>query len=179
MYSFSIWNQSVGPCPVLTVASWPAYRFLKRQLRWSEGMLNMVKWWWEPLIWDMTPTALFNLVSKTLHNHSLAASSPLPPHKTWGSPHNGLTVFQLHDLLLVFHWSLSPLLIPHPCCLRHCFFHGLFLMWSHLWNFSQNFRILILSSGLQRRRQWHPTPVLSPGKSHGWRSLVGCSPWGR
>ena len=29
------------------------------------------------------------------------------------------------------------------------------------------------------RRQWHPTPVLLPGKSHGWRSLVCCSPWGR
>ena len=29
-----------------------------------------------------------------------------------------------------------------------------------------------------RRRQWHPTPVLLPRKSHGWRSLVGCSPWG-
>ena len=28
-------------------------------------------------------------------------------------------------------------------------------------------------------RQWHPTPVLLPGKSHGWRSLVGWSPWGR
>ena len=28
------------------------------------------------------------------------------------------------------------------------------------------------------RRQWHPTPVLLPGESHGWRSLVGCSPWG-
>ena len=27
-----------------------------------------------------------------------------------------------------------------------------------------------------RRRQWHPTPVLLPGKSHGWRSLVGYSP---
>ena len=27
--------------------------------------------------------------------------------------------------------------------------------------------------------EWHPTPVLLPGKSHGWRSLVGCSPWGR
>ena len=27
-------------------------------------------------------------------------------------------------------------------------------------------------------RQWHPTPVLLPGKSHGWRSLVGCSSWG-
>ena len=31
----------------------------------------------------------------------------------------------------------------------------------------------------QRRRQWQPTPVLLPGKSHGQRSLVGCSPWGR
>ena len=30
----------------------------------------------------------------------------------------------------------------------------------------------------RRWRQWHPTPVLLPGKSHGWRSLVGCSPWG-
>ena len=29
------------------------------------------------------------------------------------------------------------------------------------------------------RRQWHPTPVLLTGKSHGRRSLVGCSPWGR
>ena len=27
------------------------------------------------------------------------------------------------------------------------------------------------------RRQWHPTPVLLPGKYHGRRSLVGCSPW--
>ena len=32
---FPIWNQSVVPCPVLTVASWPVYRFLRRWLRWS------------------------------------------------------------------------------------------------------------------------------------------------
>ena len=32
---------------------------------------------------------------------------------------------------------------------------------------------------LYRRRQWHPTPVLLPGKSHGRRSLVGCRPWDR
>ena len=32
---------------------------------------------------------------------------------------------------------------------------------------------------VRRRRRWHPTPVLLPGKSHGQRSLVGCSPWGR
>ena len=30
----------------------------------------------------------------------------------------------------------------------------------------------------KQRRQWHPTPVLLPGKSHGQRSLVGCHPWG-
>ena len=30
-----------------------------------------------------------------------------------------------------------------------------------------------------QRRQWQPTPVLLPGKSHGRRSLVGCSLWGR
>ena len=32
---------------------------------------------------------------------------------------------------------------------------------------------------LSWRRQWHPTPVLLPGKSHGRRSLVGCHLWGR
>ena len=28
------------------------------------------------------------------------------------------------------------------------------------------------------RRKWQPTPVFLPAKSHGWRSLVGYSPWG-
>ena len=39
--------------------------------------------------------------------------------------------------------------------------------------------IFVLAMGGEQRRQWHPTPVLLPGKSHGRRSLVGCSPWGR
>ena len=30
-----------------------------------------------------------------------------------------------------------------------------------------------------QRRQWHPTQEFLPGKSHGRRSLVGCSPWGQ
>ena len=37
----------------------------------------------------------------------------------------------------------------------------------------------VASSSYSRRRQWHPTPVFLPGKSHGRRSLVGYSPWGR
>ena len=36
-----------------------------------------------------------------------------------------------------------------------------------------------MTRDLFRRRQWHPTPVLLPGKSHGRRSLVGCHLWGR
>ena len=44
--------------------------------------------------------------------------------------------------------------------------------------FLQDQEIGFLVSEL-RRRQWHPTPVLLPGKSHGRRSLVGCSSWGR
>ena len=37
---------------------------------------------------------------------------------------------------------------------------------------------LHVTSIYERRRQWHPTPVLLPGNSHGWKSLAGCSPWG-
>ena len=49
--------------------------------------------------------------------------------------------------------------LQHPLIIRHSLF--------------------MATQMLQQRRQWHPTPVLLPGKSHGWRSLVGCSPWGR
>ena len=38
---------------------------------------------------------------------------------------------------------------------------------------------VFVSSWNHWRRQWQATPVLLPRKSHGWRSLVGCSPWGR
>ena len=38
--------------------------------------------------------------------------------------------------------------------------------------------VLVAHALVPRRRQWHPTPVLLPGKSHGRRSLEGCSPWG-
>ena len=40
-------------------------------------------------------------------------------------------------------------------------------------------QVIALASTRNQRRQWHPTPVLLPGKSHGRRSLVGYSPWGR
>ena len=44
---FPIWNQSIVPCPVLTVASWPVYRFLESQVRWS-GIPISFKWGFIP-----------------------------------------------------------------------------------------------------------------------------------
>ena len=38
---------------------------------------------------------------------------------------------------------------------------------------------LSLFTFMHWRRKWQPTPVFLPGESHEWRSLVGCSPWGR
>ena len=57
---------------------------------------------------------------------------------------------------------------PHPCSDA---INRVFLV-------TQFIPITISSVNLWRR-QWHPTPVLLPGKSHGRRSLVGCSPGGR
>ena len=53
---FSIWNQSVVPCLVLTVASWPAYRFLRRQVRWF-GI---------PISWRIFRSLLWSTQSKAL-----------------------------------------------------------------------------------------------------------------
>ena len=53
---FPIWNQSFVPCPVLTVVSWPAYRFLRRQVRWS-GILISLRIV-HSLLWSTQPKAL-------------------------------------------------------------------------------------------------------------------------
>ena len=37
---------------------------------------------------------------------------------------------------------------------------------------------LSLFTFMHWRRKWQPTPVFLAGESQGWRSLVGCSPWG-
>ena len=53
---FPIWNQSVVPCSVLTVASWPEYRLLRGQVRWS-GM---------PICWRIFHSLLWSTQSKAL-----------------------------------------------------------------------------------------------------------------
>ena len=53
---FPIWSQTVVPCPVLTVASWPAYSFLRRQVRWF-GI---------PISWRIFHSLLWSTQSKAL-----------------------------------------------------------------------------------------------------------------
>ena len=59
---FQIWNQSVVPCPVLTVASWPEYRFLRRQVRWSGIPIS----WriFHSLLWSTQFASLFLSIKK-------------------------------------------------------------------------------------------------------------------
>ena len=64
----------------------------------------------------------------------------------------------------MFSYSLTPFI---PCT----FFYSVSV-------FLLNQCFLWLSFSFVWRRRWHTTLVLLPGKSHGWRSLVGCSPWG-
>ena len=79
---------------------------------------------------------------------------------------NGLTLF--HDDLLSAGCSLIML--------------NIYLSWPH--SFIACYRLYIMLMYIMYflyplwRRQWQPTPVLLPGKSHGWRSLVGCRLWG-
>ena len=60
---------------------------------------------------------------------------------------------------------------------RHVWESGIWNWWGGLgeWNLSTDDGVLFAWG----RRWWQPTPVTLPGKSHGWRSLEGCSPWGR
>ena len=39
--SFPMWNQSIVPCKILTIASWPIYRFFRRQVRWSDISISL------------------------------------------------------------------------------------------------------------------------------------------
>ena len=100
----------------------------------------------------------------SLQPHGLQPSRLLYP---WDSPgkNTGVDSLLLNAVLQLLsdHEVLVTSLFPFLSCL---------LGNSHLVTFSTS-----LLSRLEKALA--PTPVLSPGKSHGWRSLVGCSPWGR
>ena len=91
-----------------------------------------------------------------------------------------LTMLKLLTVWITTNWKiLKEMGIPDylTCLLRNLYadreatvrtLHGTtdwFKIWKRVWH--------------SWRRKWQPTPVFLPGESHGRRSLVGCSPWGR
>ena len=104
-----------------------------------------------------------SVMSNSLRPHELQHSqAPLSITNSWSL----LKLMSIESVLPSSHLILyHPLLLPPPNRLQH---QSLFQ-----WVNSSFY------SDLKLRWQWHPTPVLLPGKSHGCRSLVGCSPWNR
>ena len=71
------------------------------------------------------------------------------------------------------HHALTPFILSCQGFCSSTYWH--WQDWNMFYLLLKSFCIL---SRTLRRRQWHPTPLLLPGKSHGWRSLEDCSPWG-
>ena len=115
----------------------------------------------------------------------------LPVHLGW--------VILLPSVFLFIKWGhwyhvLHSVLVMTAWVKPICFLtQNKFYMWNVIIiRFAVSYTLLIADEYFERtclflnctncsyqRRQWHPTPVLLPGKSHGQRSLVGCSPWSR
>ena len=77
---FLIWDQNVVPCPVLTIASWTAYRFLRRQVKWS-GI---------PISLRIRPSSLSVSLSHQETSISLL-SFPIRRQPEWNHSHRKLT----------------------------------------------------------------------------------------
>ena len=87
---------------------------------------------------------------------------------------NPYLLYLLHCRWILYHWATREAQTQNYGSINY-------VRWKIWFNCSLceiDLDILPLCNMPARRRQWHPTPVLLPGESHGWRSLVGYSPWG-
>ena len=148
---FPIWNQSVVPCPILTIASWPAYRFLKRHVRWS-GI---------PISFRIFHSLLWSTQSK-----ALMYSIKLKKMFSW----NSLAFSMIQWMLAI--WSLVPL--PFLNQLEHLEVHGSHIAEAWVGEFEHyftsvwdecNWVVVWAFFGIAFLRDWNenwPFPVLWP-----------------
>ena len=125
-------------------------------------------------------TFLWKLLCRS--EHSLAFGSHLhgPNQRPYTSkesnsragPKSHTSESKMHEALQI----LSVIVISFPAFIACRFLDRSHSDWREMVPHRVSF--LTYTSTLFQRRQWHPTPVLLPGLSHGRRSLVGCSPWG-
>ena len=87
---------------------------------------------------------------------TLQSKGPLQHHCSKGS--------------ILWHSAFSMVQISHPCMTT-----GKITALTRRTLLAKSIHCFLI--GCLQRRQWQRTPVFLPGKSHGWRSLVGCGPW--
>ena len=114
-----------------------------------------------PTLYDPWTVAHQALLSTGLSGHEYRGGLPYPFPGIF--PSQGLNLGFLHCGRILYHLSHSK---EHHCELMLLLVFNMIQV--EFWK----------SCNSRCRRQWHPTPVLLPGKSHGQRSLVGCGPWG-
>jgi len=123
---FPIWNQSVIPCSIVTVPSWPAYRFLKRQVTWSANMYHGC------IPMDVYGCLILNPLPSPSPSHSSGLSQCTGPwhpvsctkpglafYFTYGNMHAPLLFSQIIPLLASSIESKSLLFISVPLLLSH------------------------------------------------------------
>ena len=98
----------------------------------------------------------------------------------------GISHFMVHHFIVLYRYSFFKkiatlhcinLLVPSPIAFANFISQCHILVIFEI--FHTFFFFYYICMVTFQRRQWHPTPVLLSRKSHGCRSLVGCSPWGR
>ena len=107
--------------------------------------------------------SVFIINTKGKHGYHLASQTwaSVLPSRTWPGKEDNLSHKRIQEFVISFLFFIF--LVPLALTLFSLSLHPPFI--------STTFKC-------GRRRQWQPIPVLLPGKSHGQRSLVGCSPWG-
>ena len=195
---FPIWNQSIIPCLVLTVASWPTYRFLRRQVRWSGipislristvFVMHTFKGTWEKAMAPHSSTLAWR-IPWTEEPGRVQSMGSLRVRQDWAT---SLSLFTFHfhalEKEMATHSSVLAWRIPgmgEPGGLpRSRGSHRVWHDWSDLaaaaaaWSLKDfpvgttvKKRLNPWIRKIPWRRKWQPTPVFLPGESH-QRSLV-------
>ena len=150
---FPVWNQCAVPCLVLTVAYWPAYRFLRRQVRWSGIPISWREWkLWITGCCDSCSQRLW-LVNKAEVDVFLELSCFFSDPMDVGNLISGSSAFSKSSLN-IWKFSVPILLMPHLENFEHYFasvwdecnclvvwaFFGIAFLWD--WNENWPFPVL-------------------------------------
>jgi len=151
---FQIWNQSIVPCPVLPVASWSTYRFLRRQVRWSGTSISLrifhsLLWFTKSYCSQWSKTTSFSIrIPSFLHNsmnisNLSSGSSILSKLKVY------IWKFSVHILLKPslkgFEHNIASMWNEHNRTLGWTFFGIAFL-----WDWNVNFSSLVATAELSK-----------------------------